>query len=64
MKHLVAIILSVLFAESWAQHSTLTTFNPIPRQGAEIEIQFSLEKQDLTELESKKNKTTEEKDLV
>ena len=64
MKHLVAIILSVLFAESWAQHSTLTTFNPIPRQGAEIEIQFSLEKQDLSALKNKKDKTTEENDLL
>jgi hypothetical protein len=54
------IIFFVVLTEAWGQNSRLETNNPIPRQGEEVQIQFTIDKRDLTELESKEKKTKEE----
>jgi hypothetical protein len=63
MKYLT-FIFSIIVAPSWSQHTKFRTTNPIPRQGEEVEIQYSLEKADLTELESKTNITDIESDIL
>ena len=62
MKPLVTIILLINFFQSLAQQ--LHTYNPIPRLGDEIEITFSLKKEDLTALATKEKKTPEEQDIL
>src|SRR5688500_6959126 len=64
MKPLATIILLMGFLQSLAQHSKLRTSNPIPRQGEEIEITFSLKKEDLKVLENKDKKTEEEREMI
>jgi len=64
MKPLATIILLMGFLQSFAQPSQLHTYNPIPRLGEEIQITFSLRKQDLTSLAEKDDMTQEERDIL
>lgn len=48
----------------FGQNSKLETNNPIPRQGDEIEITFSINKADLGHLELKEKKTKEEYNAI
>jgi hypothetical protein len=50
-------ILSIMYVSCMAQHSTLEAFNPIPRQGQEIELKFSIDNKDVTAIENKQNKS-------
>lgn len=60
MKTASILILSGLCFSAWGQNSRLETNNPIPRQGDEIQIEFTIDKRDLTELRNKEKKTKEE----
>jgi hypothetical protein len=57
---LAIIILLGLLTEAWGQNSRLETNNPIPRQGDEVQIEFTIDKDDLTEIRNKEKKTKEE----
>lgn len=57
---LLTIILFGLLTEALGQNSRLETSNPIPRKGDEVQIEFTLDKEDLTELRNKERKTKEE----
>lgn len=54
------ILLFALLTEAWGQNSRLETSNPIPRQGDAVQIEFTIDKRDLTELKNKGKKTKEE----
>ena len=60
MKLILLPVALLLFFETQAQNSKLETNNPIPRQGDEIQIEFSIEKSDLTDLKNKQKKSKED----
>jgi len=60
MKTVSILIFSGLCFNAWGQNSRLETNNPIPRQGDEIQIEFTIDKKDLRELKNKEKKTKEE----
>ncbi|HMJ68164.1 MAG TPA: BatD family protein [Cyclobacteriaceae bacterium] len=60
MKLLILPLFSLLFFEVLGQNSKLGTTNPIPRQGDDIQIEFSVEKKDLTDLKNKQKKIKED----
>ncbi|MFZ6009025.1 MAG: BatD family protein [Bacteroidota bacterium] len=57
---LSVIILFGILTEAWGQISLLETNNPIPRQGDEVQIEFTIDKRDLTELRDKEKKSNKE----
>lgn len=60
MRYLTLPFVTLIFLTSYGQNSKLTTTNPIPRQGDEIQIEFSIDKKDLTELNNKQKKSKED----
>ena len=60
MKIVPILILSGLCIHSWGQNSKLETHNPIPRQGDEIQVEFSVDKLKLSDLRDKEKKTKED----
>jgi hypothetical protein len=64
MKYFLLLATFTTSLNLFGQHSKLETNNPIPRQGDEIEITFSLNKADLGQIESKDKKTKEEYNAI
>jgi hypothetical protein len=60
MKIAPILIFLGLSLHALGQNSQLETKNPIPRQGDEVQIVFTIDKRDLTELRNKEKKTKEE----
>jgi hypothetical protein len=64
MKKILLTILVLGLGRAFAQVGTLELVNPGPRVGEKIELKFLFEDKDLSQLESKKDKTREESELV
>jgi hypothetical protein len=60
MKDFLLLLTLMTSLNVFGQNSKLETNNPIPRQGDEIEITFSINEADLGHLEGKEKKTMEE----
>src|SRR6478752_1602028 len=64
MKKILLTILVLGLGRAFAQVGTLELVNPGPRVGEKIELKILFEGKDLSQLESKKDKTKEESELI
>jgi hypothetical protein len=64
MKYLLILATLTTSLNAFGQNAKLETNNPIPRQGDEIEITFSVKESDLGHIESKDKKTKEDYNAI